>query len=243
MLIRVTNACTMGCAHCIVDARPDGEMMTRETFDAAVDLCYRLGDPILILSGGEPTGHPHLLDLLKSVRKHFETAVVYILSNGEFFYERDRAWADALLSSVDGVQVTNDARYYPREVKPFTHPKVKHETAIRRVTPLGRAKGRPLPEGCRGPQCFNLRSATRALGLALSVGYVRSRGFFCTPSIDVDGTVRAGESPYCSNIGDASSSISELEAGLSNPPCNACGAASTLNYEARLAIGLPQEEL
>ena len=36
MLIKLTNKCTMGCAHCMEDAREDGDVMTMEAFKRAV---------------------------------------------------------------------------------------------------------------------------------------------------------------------------------------------------------------
>lgn len=242
MLIRITNACTMGCSHCLVDAKPHGEMMAQETFEDALDLAHALYSPIILISGGEPTMHPNILSMLKEARVGSPGMTFLLLSNGEFLHEKPTEWVHELLDLVDGVQVTHDARFYPRRVREFDHKKVIHETAIRQVTPLGRASDFPVADSCKAPQCFNLRSATRSLGLAFAVKHLRSMGKFCTPSIDPDGSVRAGESPFCCKIGDVNSSVRDMEHELRKPPCNKCKAVCKLSDAAKKAVGLPTEE-
>jgi sulfatase maturation enzyme AslB (radical SAM superfamily) len=61
MLIRVTNKCTMGCRHCMIEASaPDGEHMTSEMFEKALDISSLLYSHVILLSGGEPFEHPRM---------------------------------------------------------------------------------------------------------------------------------------------------------------------------------------
>ena len=45
MLIMITNRCHMNCPHCMQDARPDGKLMTDETFEKVLDFVrFALGE-------------------------------------------------------------------------------------------------------------------------------------------------------------------------------------------------------
>ena len=55
----------------------------------------------------------------------------------------------------------------------------------------------------------------------------------CTPSINVDGSVVAGEAPSCYKIGDIKSTNEELTQNLNNMKCGKCGLYK--NLEGRYA--------
>ena len=51
----------------------------------------------------------------------------------------------------------------------------------------------------------------------------------CSPSIDVHGDVRAGESRFCHKIGTVESSFAELSNNLLAMKCNKCGLEDNLS--------------
>lgn len=73
MLIQITNRCYEGCPHCMQDSNYLGRDMDFATFKKTVQFGVWLGCSIFVLSGGEPTEHPLLLEfcqyLDKTIRK------------------------------------------------------------------------------------------------------------------------------------------------------------------------------
>lgn len=236
MLIRVTNACRMGCSHCMVASRPDGDHMSIETFRQAMNLVERIGIPEpLLVSGGEPTDHPRLEELL-SIARH-ASMFTLLLSNG-LFLTQDSDRRDRILSLANGVQVTNDPRFYPTHVPDFIHTKVTTERHVRLISPFGRAKTNSVSSDRTAPLCFNLRSFCRGFDgdLPGSLFELRMRGFFCTPSVNVDGTVVAGEAPSCAPVGHVSDSVESLGRALAEMTCRKCGLFANLDATHLAAI-------
>lgn len=230
----------MGCSHCMVEATPDGEHMTPETFERALQFASRVGSPFILISGGEPTEHPQLLELLRIADMYKNGGFIVntsVLSNGLFMEEKDPAWIEEFLSLVDSVQVTNDPRYYPRRLnKVLQHPKIGEvvDTVLTYIA-LGRGAGQ---ESTRlAPACFNLRSALTQLDLKNAIHTLRSHGKFCTPSVDVDGTVRAGETPLCKRVGTVDSPVTEIENNLRRMRCARCGLIHKLSPMHRGIVG------
>lgn len=58
MLIMITNRCQMDRPHCMQDAKPDGKLMTDETFEKVLDFCREAKPLVVSVTGGEPTEHP-----------------------------------------------------------------------------------------------------------------------------------------------------------------------------------------
>ena len=233
MLIRVTTQCKMGCSHCLVDAQPNGAHIPLVTYLRSLDVSVGLGDPIVLLSGGEPTEHPRIVDLIREASRLFRW--VGVLSNGLWLHHKDRA--EELLATGANFQITNDPRFYPRRI-----PEVELETSqityaykIPTLTRLGRYQG---PSNRMAPACFNLRSATHHFGsFVLAVQYLREQSHkFCTPSIDVDGTIRAGETPECYALGDIWSTEAKLTRATLAHDCDRCGLHERLPPDARKAI-------
>jgi len=88
------------------------------------------------------------------------------------------------------------------------------------MVPLGRAKTNKIQGTRNSPMCFNLRS------------------MMCTPYIETDGSILAGESKFCHKIGTIESSDEELVNCLKNMKCNYCGLEDNLPNMAKIAIGL-----
>lgn len=223
----------MQCSHCLANATPDGEEMSVRTFTAAIRFIQQFY-PIVLISGGEPTEHSTLIELLDMARN--AGMYVILLSNGEFLHNKAPKRRDRILKLVQAVQVTNDPRFYPRHVEHFAHPKVLWETNLRVVSPQGRAATNGLPTNRRYPDCFNLHSVSRAMGFAYAVPWLRNRGKFCTPSINIDGSLSAGESPFCKKIGYVTDSLDTIDHNIELMHCQRCGLVNNLNEEQRRAI-------
>lgn len=246
MLIKITTRCSMGCSHCMEDARPDGDDMTLEMFDQALDLCswlepvQTLGYNLVLLSGGEPSEHPHLVTMLKGAkRRGFQPILV---TNGMWLADEERR--DAILEAAKLVQVTNDPRFYPEAPPRVEHPAVSYENSLSTTLPLGRFAGKQhdeVPER-QSPCCFNLRSVTRSYGdVRTALALLRARSAFaltgtCTPSICVDGTLVPGETRFCRPIGDVNSTAEDITRELCNMTCDRCGLVEKLGLEHRRAV-------
>jgi len=258
VLVKLTNRCSLGCTHCSEDATPLGAHMTWETFEKTLDAVRRMectmelfGLPIfMLLSGGECTEHPDIVRMVKAcIACDF---CVTIITNGMWLSNRElRAallrpeWTRPRLN----VQVTNDRRFYPQSPLQVIDDRVQYVTEIPQLIPIGRAARKQKTEK-KAPTSFNFRSLTRSFKsfekavLTLRMQAYSGRVYgWCTPSIDVEGNVLAGETRFCHKIGTVDSSNEELtKAVLSMGTCNRCGLEDKLSPEHRRAIGLETRE-
>lgn len=255
MLIKITNRCHAGCSHCMENSTPAGEHMTREIFLAALALTDRLesrawsrGVPRrLLISGGEATEHPDVVEYLEIMRaRSYE---VILITNGLWLDDpvlRAKIlrpdWPDLL------IQVTNDPRFYPTAPKsiPTDDPRVVFVPALTHLITLGRLKRSRLPASPplrKAPTSFNLRSLTRSVGdVREALVLLRARAAMgmsgnCSPSISSDGTLVAGETSNCFPIGDVYSTAENVTRALVTMACNKCGLVDGLTQEQKLAIG------
>jgi hypothetical protein len=208
------------------DALPDGEDMSIQTFLKARDFIEKtyLTLKVAMISGGEPTGHPMLLDMIQILNGWY----VIVLSNGLLFSENPEL-ARRLLEMDITLQIYNDPRYYPIKVTPFEHPKIVFGNEINLMSPFGRAVKNGFKSTRQSPLCFNLRSSARTLkNFSEAVLSLRLSGKMCSPSIDVHGNVLAGESRFCHKIGTVESSEEELLENLLSMKCNKCGLEDNL---------------
>jgi len=219
MLVRVTTQCAMSCSHCLARSSPQGAHITLETYRRALDVSTELGDSVVMISGGEPTEHPLILELIAEACDR--SPLVLVLSNGMFLH--DPARTAELLTAPAMWQITNDPRFYPRRIPEveLEDLKVAYVYKIPTLVRLGRWQG----ESNRiGPACYNLRSAVHWYGsFVLGVEFLRSLRKLCTPSIDIDGTIRAGESPDCFALGTMWSTDRELTEATLSHDCDRCG--------------------
>jgi hypothetical protein len=189
--------------------------MSLETFRTVLDFLESLQLPILILSGGEPTNHPEFLTFFEEIAKRKVEYHLTLLSNGTFL--NDSTLTQIILSQVTSVQITNDDRFYPEKVPVIEHPKLMYENSIRLVSPFGRALKNQLPITSRYPNCLNFRTLlVNDYTLKGAIYATRKQGRFCTPSINVDGTLVLGETRYCCPVGKLESILS---AGLLDKTC------------------------
>lgn len=229
MLVKITTQCSMGCSHCMEDALLKGDHMSMPNFLKVIAFIERIykSIKIIMISGGEPTENPLLMDFIKILKGWH----VIIMSNGLFLQDKsDQELSDALLASNIVLQIYNDDRYYPIKVKPIDHPKIIFGDRINLMSPIGRAKANKIKSDRQSPLCFNLRSSARTLkNFSEAVIALRISGKMCTPSIDVFGNVLAGESRFCHKIGTIESSNEELLQSLLTVECNKCGLEDNLS--------------
>lgn len=110
----ITRRCNLKCIHCYADSEAreyPGELSYQECLTVLDDLAA-FGVPAVLFSGGEPTIHPHFLDLVKEAK--IRKLRVTISTNATLI---DRKLAEALKEqdvsyvgiSLDGIGATHDA--------------------------------------------------------------------------------------------------------------------------------------
>lgn len=69
--IEITTRCNMRCAHCCVDAKEHGIVMSQKTFEATLDYVKRAlqetSEMYITVGGGEPTLHRHFMQWIKQL--------------------------------------------------------------------------------------------------------------------------------------------------------------------------------
>ena len=230
MLIRLTNKCNMHCTHCLSDSHPNGEDMTNTIWVKSIALSSVLEPvPFLFISGGEPTDHPYFINFIRSLCEFQDPKTVLILSNGLFL--KNKPFSKILLDLGVNFQITNDKRFYPRIPPQIKHKNIIYIDEIGLVSPFGRAKNNPdVVIDQKAPNCFNLRSAMYSTGdIKQSISSLRFRGYFCSPSINIDGNIVAGEAPECGIIGNVDGPLSDINENLKNLKCDKCKQSKNLS--------------
>ena len=87
MLLKITEKCSINCTHCMNRATADGEHMTKQTFDDALDfLLDNNACDVVTITGGEPTEHPEFSKLMWKLISKMEyeerPCIVNITTNG-----------------------------------------------------------------------------------------------------------------------------------------------------------------
>ncbi len=254
MLIKVTNFCSMGCSHCMEGSTRKGTHMSLETFDKALDFSDRvevmardIGYRQILLSGGECSEHPEIETMIEKVVARGLNPL--LITNGMWLDDLEMRkkllrpeWKTLL------VQVTNDARFYPKRPACFGQPidpRVVYVDSLTMTMPLGRFAGKTHPDLRQrtAPSSFNIRSMTRTMGdvrkalLMIRMRAMQGKDGNCYPSITDDGRVMAGETRNCFAVGTVDSSPEEITKNLIAMRCNACGLVTGLSQEYKRAIG------
>lgn len=233
MLVTITEKCNMGCSHCMDNANPDGQHMTIQTYVRVLGYLQRLNMPIIMISGGEPTLHPNIIEMIKMAQ--ITGIKILLLSNGTFLENENLK--EKILNLDIMIQITNDDRYYPRKVPIIQRPNIGYEHRIRTISPFHRAVKNNLNITTRYPPCFNFGSACCELkNYAVAIMYLRKMGKMCTPSIKINGAIAAGESNACSTIGTVTDSHETLLNNVLSLKCNTCGLRDNLDDTHKKAI-------
>ena len=109
-LIEVNSNCNLDCPICFADSghQPDGFSLTMEHVEAGIDAFVRAeGDSeVLMLSGGEPSLHPQILDFIDLAKDKGVRHVV--LNTNGIRLARDRAFAEALAERKTAIYLQFD---------------------------------------------------------------------------------------------------------------------------------------
>jgi len=84
MLIDPTEHCNYKCTGCWAGSYQQAKEMSFETFDRVLSEASELGIHFIVISGGEPTCYPRLIDIFT---KHKDTAFMFY-TNGSLFTEK-----------------------------------------------------------------------------------------------------------------------------------------------------------
>jgi hypothetical protein len=228
MLIRITNHCTMGCNHCMIDATPEGKHMDKKTFEDALQFNTKFDPYTLLITGGEPTDHPQFLEFIKIVKSYDKKIlVIFVTSNGLFLF--NEKYTEEITRLGIGFQITNDPTYYPKPIKKIFNDLFKYEDKLRIISPFGRALTNNIKISPIAPTCFNIRSiCSKSSSFVQSIRFLREIQKICTPSINIDGSIVAGEAPSCYKIGTIYSSDEEILYNINNMKCGRCKAYKNL---------------
>jgi hypothetical protein len=190
--------------------------------------------PFLMLTGGEPLLHPEFMTMLQMALD--KKLKIIILSNGTFL--ENEILTKKILKTGVLIQITNDDRFYPRQVPVIDHPQLLYEHRIRMVSPFGRALTNKLNMNRQSPLCFNLRSVGRhSRDFKETIMILRSMHRFCVPSINIDGTLVAGEMNSCTTIGTVYDDNLTLTNNLCSMTCQKCGLVNNLTLQLKEAVG------
>lgn len=233
-------------------AVPHGSHMDRATFNAALKFTLDLealartaGYNLVLISGGECTEHPDIIEFIQQVYEHGLRPM--LLTNG--LWLADPELKEAILSFRDlMIQVTHDPRFYPRTPPRIADPRITYVDSLTHMIPLGRFAGKShsdLPTK-KAPASFNFRSLVHHYG-DVRPAILRMRmntltggmSGHCTPSISYDGSFTTGETRLCHKAGDVFSSADTITRNvLRMGTCNRCGLEDNLDPAHRAAIGI-----
>lgn len=232
----------MGCPHCMDDATPDGGLMDfNTTFLNSLKFAKVCGG-VIILSGGEPTEHPHFMDMCKEVSKWgFKFS---ICTNGMWMFEPAQARSFVSIACLEGfcgAQIYTNPKWYrlhddtvrkyQENADEWRSLKVLLDVSdIRGMSDIGRAKTckRAVEETESSPyhnMCLKTHvSAAQCNDLETLTQILMCQGGFCKPLVDWEGNVHASESWLCQSFGNVNSNIPGEIFDLikSGRPCGSC---------------------
>lgn len=249
MLLLITNRCSMGCPHCMVDALPYGKSIDFKTLFEVISFTNKANVPVIVVSGGEPTEHSEFFLTLEYILKESNSKILlatngWWLDNGFFTKEISRLYN----SRPFMLQVTAVPDLYPKAEKIIslfnktlsnnTFSFLENMTLVTKMTcidKLGRAKdfdysfldeekiGGPLYKR-RAPGCFNTISISQSVSDfgAVSKSLIET-GTFCKPMVNWDGNIYIGESLSCVCVGNVNDGPKEVFLKIRNSmPCGNC---------------------
>lgn len=114
--INIAYACNIKCLGCIsLSDFPRKGVEPVEEIDTWLDYWHKYLDiGVIVLFGGEPLIHPHLLDICKCIRKYYPTTIIRLITNGYL---------------LDNFEPTCWFEYMPFEIQVSIH-RLDHETEI-----------------------------------------------------------------------------------------------------------------
>ena len=238
MLIMITNRCQMECPHCMQDAKPNGKLMTGETFKEVKEFVREAKPLVVSVTGGEPTEHPYWDWMTRRLLEVKTVALVNILTNGAWIEDkRQRINMAKLIREAKGrvkVQVYSNPKYY--QDHEWT---VEHEQQFRSIgclpdfkspifmQDLGRARKNCKEETENSdhvPSCINSHLiAVQAHSLPHFLSMAAQAAKFCRPLIDPEGGIHMSESWLCPTVAHVSDGVDEAFRKMkASRPCKGC---------------------
>jgi hypothetical protein len=245
MVLRITEHCDLACKHCFIDASRKGQHMSMDTYIKTIECVRKLKPRVLLISGGEPTGHPEYLRMLGHAIVSLPDIKIIVISNGMWLKDDNklRMYLDEF-PTVE-YQIVNDKRYYNKLLDvPSTEAIAARYKQLHlfwyissKIYPQGRARSwMKVTEDtaeCIGTRCFNLRSILnkyRDYSMSEAINQLELMGKFCQPSINIDGTIVGGESNDCPRTtGSITMSDKQLGDLMRSSSCNDCGMLNKLS--------------
>ncbi|MEG1142582.1 MAG: radical SAM protein, partial [Clostridia bacterium] len=203
MILHITQKCFMNCNHCMMESSPNGEHMSLHTFAAALEFIKKIKPQLLVISGGEPTEHPYFFDILDECTKLMGLNRVVVTSNGMFL--DNKKFTKRLINKKVQVQITNDRRFYPKNINKVANKRFTYTDRLESVTNYGRAKMNGIADKTNyAPKCYNILSVARQCDslqetMQIIEGQIHK---FCGLGIETDGQIRVGESIQCKKLGN-----------------------------------------
>jgi organic radical activating enzyme len=228
----------MDCPHCMQDAKPNGKLMTEETFEQVLDFCRETKPLVVSVTGGEPTEHPRWAEMTRELLQIKTVAFVNILTNGAWIEDKEQRLKMArLIRESKGrmkVQVYSHPKYY--QDHEWT---VEHTYQFRSIgciadfdspifmQDLGRARQNCQEETEQSdhvPSCINSHLiAVQALSFPQFLSMATQAAKFCRPLIDPDGGIHMSESWLCPTVAHvsdgATGAFRKMKAAR---PCKGC---------------------
>ena len=238
MLLKITEHCSMGCTHCLNNALPNNNHMSMETLVDSLEFIKKTKlEPVIIVSGGEPTEHPRFMELMTTIIgyciSNLTSSHIIIASNGLWF-EANIELLKSLLFKVPNhsisIQITNIEKYYPKRIN-INNPiyKIEEVSLINpediTIYPAGRAVTNNIPSYSKGSKCFNIRALSNQLTdptLGAVSSELRKFNKFCTPSIKVNGDIILGESDLCKTACTIYDKEENIVSIIQNFTCDNC---------------------
>ncbi|MCP4528773.1 MAG: radical SAM protein [Aestuariibacter sp.] len=251
MIIRITDKCSMGCSHCMIDSLPSSGSMDFGTFMKSVNFAVRNGVRVIIISGGEPTDHQAYNDMMNYLLLNFQGSVS-VCTHGEWVKDPELVAKYMTPYPKVNFQIVNDPLYYPRSLDKeglartlATHPNAKFFDYISApIYPQGRARTRlkvsEKTTTSKGTRCFNLRSIANhpqfnTIGAAIR--QLESMGKFCQPSVNINGSISMGESNECPTEVSVVDTDETIYQSVKCSQCNDCNMLDTVSPAHKAAIG------
>ena len=257
MLLLVTNRCNMMCAHCMQDSKPNSnDFMSMEVVDDFINFTKNIEYGVLMISGGEPTLHPQLYDIVSKIynESKLKPKKILIASNGDFIFDSSRTEMVQRISKdfsdVVGWQISSFKYYYKLYNKIISNSdKIKKATepcecyietdGLRKMIPLGRAsKLKGIEKLCDNQKYKNVSCINNHL-IALQSENIQDyfmkvviSGSYCSPAIDSYGNIRFGESIFCQKIGSIKDDPEMILYKSKN--INPCGKCYNWKYSKKL---------
>ena len=230
MVIKITEKCSMGCSHCMNNALPTGKHMSFDTFKDVIKFQKQYGGAFCIISGGEPGEHPKFLEFFKYALQELPGVYFTIATNGTWMPNHYDDISN-LIDVYDNImfQVTTVDEYYPTKIDlsnpVYSLPNVIVCREIENMYGQGRALTNHLEYHNKCSRCMNLRlvahqCTTKNFGVVL--GMLAVKGLFCTPTINIHGDIKLGESDLCPICSSIYKSEQEIMNDILNFHCHQC---------------------